>query len=147
MYATEQQAAILRAAVAAIKAHPETFDMSQWARHSSRCGSVCCLAGQVVRNNSTVEQWVEWLHRQELDQSTRDVKAWTFPVRREAERLLGLSESLTDVLFDHNDWPPQFLTETVMADDEEDSGWGEEYLLPTVKQLEARVEWWIEHGE
>jgi hypothetical protein len=140
MYATEQQAAILRAAVEAIKQHPETFDMTEWAHRSDApnfCGTVCCLAGQIVRNASTDEQW--YAHVQE--------RGITIPTV--AESLLGnLDCDAAARLFYADEWPDRFVSPAVCSGEcDPYNGCDCEAPNPTPEQLEARVEAWIETGE
>jgi hypothetical protein len=118
MYATEHQAALLRAAVAEIKKHPETLDMGVWAMRWN-CGSVCCLAGQIVRHAVSDKEWEVILDTPK-------------PVPSIAARAaLRLESNNVLCLFDVALWPEEF------------QGGGQ----PTPEQLENRVEWWIEHGE
>lgn len=118
MYATEAQAEILRAAVAEIKKHPETFDMGVWAMRWN-CGSVCCLAGQIVRDAVSDKEW-------EVILDTRR------PVPSIAARAaLRLESNNVACLFDVGYWPDQFQGD----------------VAPSPEQLEARVEFWIQTGE
>jgi hypothetical protein len=141
MYATEHQAALLRAAVEEIKKHPETFDMRVWA---NACGTTCCLAGQIVRNNVSDPGWADLVQRQREDEQ-KPLKEWGQPIRVEAERLLGLTDEVTERIFMHSEWPEQFI--------EFDTDYDEDGVLDftakpaTPEQLEARVEWWIQTGE
>jgi hypothetical protein len=138
MYATEAQAAILRAAVAEIKKHPETFDMSTWT-----CGTTCCLAGQIVRN--AVDDW-QWDEIREIE-ARRDLALQAgdvaFPIRDRAVQLLGLDwneerdADEEDQLFHVDSWPESFRPAI-------DDGL---YGPVSPEQLKARVEWWIETGE
>jgi hypothetical protein len=106
MYASEQQAALLRAAVAEIKKHPETFEMSIWAgtqydEVNQPCGTVCCLAGQIVRNAVDDKSWAEIIRREEHTNAT--------PVKDHALRMLNLSNgSQSNVLFVTEYWPERF---------------------------------------
>lgn len=145
MYATEQQAAILRSAVAEIKKHPETFDMNEWAAFSNDCGTVCCLAGQIVRNAVTAK---EWKVLASYGPGGPIPSIWS-----KADALLGLGSDAktgTSTLFLIERWPIRFRPPLVCSCGEDDlkssdcSCW---YPNPTPEQLEARVEWWIKHGE
>jgi hypothetical protein len=89
MYATEQQAAILRAAVEAIKKHPETFDMNVWADESG-CGTVCCLAGQIVWNASTPAEWRDIVSRH-VPFETNDDETGFMSIAHRAAKSLGLA--------------------------------------------------------
>lgn len=127
MYATPGQAAILRAAVAAIKKHPETFDMDTWGLPQTSCGTVCCLAGQIVWNSlGSVDAWNAYLEDQDE------------PVSRRAADVLGMHWDIENwpvgplgLLFLWPAWPVEFRP----------------HGAPTPEQLEARVEHWILTGE
>lgn len=146
MHATPEQARILREAVAAIKAHPETFEMSIWAGHNFNesnepCGTVCCLAGQVVRNAVDDTVWAEIIRREEHTNAT--------PVKDHALRMLNLSDgSQSNVLFVAEYWPERFKPDVdCVCDEELDEDCYCSLKNPTPEQLEARVEHWIETGE
>jgi hypothetical protein len=136
MYATEAQAALLRAAVEEIKKHPETFDMRDWA-----CGTTCCLAGQIVRNSCSSATWRGILAIERLKYLNGPIK---FPVLERAMRLLGIAGHSDDIvghddrLFYTENWPSQFQPEL------DDNGI---HVNPSLEQLEARVEHWIQTGE
>jgi hypothetical protein len=134
MYATAQQAAILRAAVEAIKQHPETFDMSQWA-----CGTTWCLAGQIVRNDSDDDEWSSLVALEARRLAHMSKGETQFPIRDRALAVLNADGSVEDKLFYVDNWPDQFRPAV--------SDFTELYEPATPAQLEARVEWWIATGE
>lgn len=136
MYATEEQARILREAVAVIKANPATFDMGDWTNH---CGTVCCLAGHVVRNSVGAEQWAEVVNNEFA------WKGYEPSIRQRASDLLKIGEEEEDVLFHLEGWPCEFVTNEVVVDD--DDGREYEFESTTADLLAARVERWIETGE
>jgi hypothetical protein len=148
MYATEQQAAILRAAVAEIKKHPETFDMGVWAEKDEKtCGTACCLAGQIVWNASTPEEWTDLVEAEQVGLG--------YPIRDRAAELLGLP-GLFDAdryarplaqLFHVHEWPKQLLPKVQCHCDKPDGTCWCDPPLPTPNQLETRVNHWIETGE
>lgn len=146
MYATEEQARILREAVAEIKKHPETFDMREWVSQGD-CGTVCCLAGQIACNAVSADEWKRI--------AARRVSEWDtefHPVPKLAADALGVPfddewpSGDMGRLFFIGEWPRQFVPEIVCT-----CGWADDDCdcipKPTPEQLEARVEWWIEHGE
>lgn len=133
MHATLEQARILREAVDAVRSDPASFDMSNW---TNQCGTVCCLAGQIVRNHSTREEWSTWVQRERTEADRDTWEDRDFPIREEAERLLGIDAVQTERLFFHDDWPRCFLTVLNCGVE-----------LPTPEVLAARIERWIENGE
>jgi hypothetical protein len=143
VYATEQQAAILRAAVAEIKKHPETFDMKVWAGRTyndsnSPCGTVCCLAGQMVRNATSDAEWSALILQEETTLET--------PIKDAALNLLGPVR--LDTLFIVDFWPMAFRPGVdCQCFEEDDENCMCEIANPTPDQLEARVEWWIKTGK
>lgn len=150
MYATPEQAAILRAAVAEIKKHPETFDMTTWAsRRANDCGTVCCLAGQIVCNGLSREAWMDVVDRS-IQLNTTDPTSESI-VGRAAERLgIAVDEDWCvgplGHLFLLDSWPRQFVPE-IVCDGTCDDGFCACEPKPSPEQLEARVEHWIETGE
>jgi hypothetical protein len=153
MYASEHQAALLREAVEEIKKHPETFDMTTWAEESG-CGTVCCLAGQIVWNTSTPEEWREIVSRA-VPFQTADDETGFMSIGHRAAKSLGLAfdderwqRGPLGRLFLVQWWPEQFAPLFVHTCDEGDPGYCEcEQPNPTPEQLEARVEHWINTGE
>lgn len=157
MYATEQQAAILRAAVAEIKKHPETFDMNTWAEFqygqgNEPCGTVCCLAGQIVCNASTPDEWRDIVSRS-VPFETADDEDGVMSIAHRAANALRLTfdddrwqRGPLGRLFLVHWWPKAFVPRVVHICDEDDyCECGQPN--PTPEQLEARVERWIETGE
>jgi hypothetical protein len=144
MHATPEQARILREAVAAIKAHPETFDMSHWAEflyeNDEACGTTCCLAGQIVRNASTDPEWQAFVKAEDAQCSSDSDDDPAYPIRDRALELLGIEHEGVSPLFYQDEWPEQFITP-----DADPELWGP--VPPTPEQLDARVEHWIETGE
>jgi hypothetical protein len=146
MFATEHQAALLRAAVEEIKKHPETFDMSHWAEflyeNDEVCGTTCCLAGQIVRNAVPDVEWHALIKAENAlrfgDVGEVGDGEPEFPMRDRALDLLGVEHKRAGPLFYQDEWPEQFITRDA------DASWP---LQPTPEQLEARVEHWIETGE
>lgn len=149
MHATEHQAALLRAAVEEIKQHPETFDMSVWAsRRANSCGTVCCLAGQIVCNGLSREAWIDVVdHSLNLHP---DDPVHESIVGLAAERL-GISVDddwcvgPLGALFLCDSWPRQFVPDVVCDGTCDDVCFCDP--KPTPEQLEARVEHWINTGE
>jgi hypothetical protein len=145
MHATPEQARILRDAVAAIKAHPETFDMSEWVV-ARDCGTVCCLAGQLVCNASSQEEWAA------IVAATTEHELLGEPIAQRAANALGLpfdddwSDGELGRLFLVHEWPDIFRPEPACVSDCE-SGLCYCITNPTPEQLDARVEHWIETGE
>jgi hypothetical protein len=144
MHATPEQARILREAVAAIKAHPEMFEMSIWAgtqfnESNEPCGTVCCLAGQIVRNAVDDASWSNLVRVEETTNAT--------PVRDQATQMLDLYRWQAERLFVSAYWPERFKPDVECVCDECDDECYCSLKNPTPEQLEARVEHWIETGE
>jgi hypothetical protein len=138
MYATEHQAALLRAAVEEIKKHPETFDMNVWIRRRD-CGTVCCLAGQIVRNAVSDAQW-------NLLTAAFLAKGPVPSIAARAERILDGAHGVAN-LFVLDFWPDKFLTPRVCHRDHGPRPCICDRQNPKPEQLEARVEHWIATGE
>lgn len=145
MHATPEQARILRETVAAIKAHPETFEMSIWAgrnfnESNEPCGTVCCLAGQVVRNSVDDTAWADLVQQEENTNRT--------PIKDKAIAMLEIYEWQSNGLFVSEYWPEAFKPDVgCICDADDDDECFCSLMNPTPEQLEARVEHWIETGE
>ena len=99
-----------------ITEHPEKFDMGAWLDwgdegYRSGCGTIACIGGwAVLLSKSKLSESTQKKLEKELADHKDGTWRWASSLnfRKEAQKLLGLSKTQADNLFDVASWPKPF---------------------------------------